>query len=139
LQPLVYPAGAIDYMEKSQFSGNLIVPFNTGAYVSWKLYPAVKVSFDSRYEATYPSGALEENFDFYAARGNWQRKLIETGADSVLVRRISPLDKLLDAPRGPGWRRVYIDDDYSLFVRPPIAQHLQFVDRTNVRIVGNFP
>src|SRR5262249_5369267 len=52
-QPL-YPVGAVEYLGKEKFKGNLMVPFRIGAYVSWKLYPAVKVSVDSRYEVAYP-------------------------------------------------------------------------------------
>ena len=50
-EALVYPAGVAEYLAENQFAGNVIVPFNVGAYISWKLYPAVKVNIDSRYEA----------------------------------------------------------------------------------------
>jgi hypothetical protein len=43
-----YPVGAVEYLAQQHFAGNLMVPFRQGAYVSWKLFPAVKVSIDSR-------------------------------------------------------------------------------------------
>ena len=138
-EPLVYPAGAIDYLAETGLKANVIVPFNTGAYVSWKLYPSIRVSFDSRYEATYPAGALEENFGFFAARDGWSDTLTRHGADCVLVRRISPVDDLLGAAGGPEWRRVYVDDAYSLFVKPGFAEWLPVKDRTGDKIVGVFP
>jgi hypothetical protein len=137
-EPLVYPAGAVDYLAQTQFAGNLIVPFNTGAYVSWKLYPAVKISFDSRYEAAFPAGALEENLDFFQGKDGWQDTLERHGAGGVLVRRISPLDDWL-ASTGSSWERVYVDDAYSLFLRAELAGSLPPVDRTGEQIVASFP
>src|SRR5262249_39408946 len=51
-QPL-YPVGPVKFLAEQGWKGNLMVPFRLGAYVSWKLYPAVKVSLDSRYEEVF--------------------------------------------------------------------------------------
>ena len=45
--PVIYPSGVINYLSDQKFIGNVMVPFRVGAYVSWKLYPKVKVSMDS--------------------------------------------------------------------------------------------
>ena len=138
-EPLVYPAGAVDYLAAEGFQGNLIVPFNTGAYVSWRLYPAVKISFDSRYEAAYPPGAIDENFDFYGAKPGWQEALTRHAPDAVLVRRVSPLDDLLGTLEQAAWQRVYCDDAYSVFLRPQLAGRYRVVDRSGDHIVASFP
>ena len=139
-EPLLYPAGAVDYLAAEGFTGNLIVPFNTGAYVSWKLYPAVKVSFDSRYEAAYPPGALEQNFDLYGGKEGWQQSLTRHQSDAVLARSISPLADLLESTADSlAWQPVYRDDDFVVYARSQIARELRTVDRTGERILATFP
>ena len=67
-----------------------MVPFETGAFVSWKLYPAVKVSCDGRYEVAYPPAQVQELWDFYASQRDWQQILRRYPPDVVLVPRPNP-------------------------------------------------
>jgi hypothetical protein len=41
--------------------------------------------------------------------------------------------------KGGRWPKVYVDDGFSLFVRPELAARLPLVDRTGERIEGRFP
>ncbi len=72
---LVYPVGAVSYLRQVSFRGNLMTPFTTGAFVSWKLFPNIKVSIDGRFEVAYPPGALAENHAFYQAESGWRDTL----------------------------------------------------------------
>ena len=112
----VYPAGAVDYLERSGFRGNLMVSFVKGGYVMWKLHPHVKVSLDGRYEVAYQVGILEENHAFYQARPGWQQTLAKYPTDAVLVARSRPLADEL--PAITGWTRTYRDPVYDLYTRP---------------------
>lgn len=135
----VYPAGAVEYLAQQRFSGNVMTPFNVGAFVSWKLYPSVKVGMDSRYEVAYPPGAAQENFEFYAGQAGWRETLARYPTDAVLVPRESPLDSLLtQAPEQNTWSRVYRDDGYSLFASKAVT-NLPFVDRTGQPVRATLP
>lgn len=138
-----FPAGAVQYLEDTGFQGNLMVTFQTGAFVSWKLYPAVRVSIDSRYEVAYPSEWREKVAAFYRAEGDWQATLIESPTDAVLVPFSRPVAALLgDAPSHTGdrgWQEVYRDDAYSVFLRQALAVEYPKIDRRGERIVGTFP
>jgi len=142
---LVYPGGACDYLAEHHFEGNVMVPFSAGSFVSWKLYPAVKVSLDGRYEAAYPPGALNENIDFYAARPGWKATLTRYDTDAVLVRRGSPLETELQAmtadEKGPSapWRQIYSDDGFSLYLKSSIAERFPTVDRTGTALTAQIP
>jgi len=142
----IYPAGAVAYLAEQEFSGNLMVPFDVGAFVSWRLYPQVKVSLDSRYEAAYPPGAVEESVRFYAGQRGWQAVLDRYDTDAVLVPCWSPLREIPIVQRvaeepgwPPGWRLVYRDDGYCLFARSEIAAGLPATDRTGEPIPASFP
>ena len=67
-----YPVGPVDYLQRQGFEGNVLLPFETGAYVSWKTDGRVKVSIDSRFEAAYPPALLAEHLDFFYAGNGWR-------------------------------------------------------------------
>jgi hypothetical protein len=142
----IYPAGAVGYLAEQGFSGNLMVPFEAGAFVSWKLYPDAKVSMDSRYEAAYLPGIVEENVQFYDAERDWQAVLDRYDTDAVLVPCWSPLGEMLvwgdqfERSAWPsGWRLVYRDDGYSVVARREVVPQLPITDRTGQPISASFP
>ncbi len=111
----IYPLGAVDFLARTGFRGKLMVPFDWGAYVSWRLYPDVKVSIDSRYEVAYPPGSLERNSIFYRALDGWQAVLAVEQPDAVLVPNALPVSKHM--PTLPGWKQVYRDDNAQIYYR----------------------
>lgn len=115
---IAYPAGAVDYLANRQFHGNVMVPFSYGAYVSWKLYPAVRVSVDSRYEVAYPRAWVDETFRLYGAQPGWQQTLARFPTDILLVGTSDPLAAAIQAT---DWNRVYRDRMYEIYARPGLA------------------
>jgi hypothetical protein len=140
----IYPAGAVDYLAEHGFRGNLVVPFDVGAYVSWRLYPSVRVSIDSRYEVAYPPAAAEDAVRLYALEPGWEGVLAGyEGRDAVLVPWWSRLGSGLESPAqrlasGP-WRRVYADGAYSLYLTDSAAAPLPVVERPTAAIQASFP
>jgi hypothetical protein len=114
----LYPVGAVHYLDQRHFSGNLMTPFRTGAYVSWNLYPAVKVSLDSRYEVAYPNSVVQTASAFYQAQTNWQSTLQDSLSDAVLVPLNTPVAPLMPST---GWPRVYADPSFQIYARPGSA------------------
>lgn len=131
----VYPIGPVAYLQEHHFRGNLFTPFIMGGYCLNKLYPMAKVSFDGRYEVAYPSGMLEENVDFYAAKPGWQETLAKYPTDAVLVpRSVAVAEELAMLC---GWTPVYTDATYRIFARRGIA--LPKVERTDAQPMTQFP
>lgn len=54
-----YPVEAVDWLNKNAEGGNILVDFNNGSYVLWRLYPRFKVSLDGRYEELYPESTFK--------------------------------------------------------------------------------
>ncbi len=138
---VLFPAGATDYLAQQGFAGNLMVPFEIGAFVSWKLYPGVKVSFDSRYEVAYPPAFYDEIARFYACDEGWQQTLSRYPTDAILLPRGSRLEAMLpNLTESPSrWRRVYQDDAYAVYTRSELAARLASADRSGEDIQGRFP
>ena len=129
-----YPVGAVEYLRAQRFSGNLMVPFAQGAYVSWKLFPAVKVSIDGRYEVAYSNQLVDRMFRFYAAEPGWEETLRAYPTDLVLVPRVTPLARAIQES---GWPKAYEDGEFELYARPGL--NLPFSDRTSQSFQGVFP
>ena len=131
---LVYPVGAVEYLRQQRFCGNVMTSFNSGSFVSWNLFPAVKVALDGRYEVAYQPGLLEEISDFYDAKDNWRGTLNKYPTDLVLARVDCPLALRMGETN---WKCVYRDDAFVLFARPGIE--LMSVNRVGQTLVGTFP
>ena len=132
---LVYPVGAAAYLKEVDFRGNLMTPFVVGAFITWELYPDVKVSMDGRYEVAYPHGSFAENHAFYWAEIGWEETLRKYPTDLVLAPITLPISEAMS--RAEGWTRVYRDDVHEIYARPGII--LPLVDRRGVQFHGTFP
>lgn len=116
---VIYPVGAVEYLRQQQFRGNLMVPFTAGAYVSWKLYPEVKVSVDSRYEVAYPPNQVEQFIRVYRNGREANTVLAAYPHDAVLVFHLSPLRQALEAK--PEWRKVYDDQVFRIYAKTGVG------------------
>jgi hypothetical protein len=132
---LIYPVGAVDHLAAAGFHGNVMVPYDWGSYVMWKLGPEVKVSFDSRYEVAYPPWRMEEDDCFYEARDGWEAILTKYPTNVVLVRSDLKIVKALHSYSG--WRQVYKDPQFTMFARSDID--LPVVETSQPADDGRFP
>ena len=77
LQPLAPvgedPVRETDILSRAGVKGNLASPFAWGCYLSWRLYPDIKISMDGRYEAAYPESTFLMKADFFDHQGDWMK------------------------------------------------------------------
>jgi hypothetical protein len=120
--PLVYPLGAVQHLRADRFRGNLMVPFEAGAYVLWHLTPDVKVSLDGRYEVAYAPGVFEAHEQFYRGKEGWREALARFPSTGVLVPTHCPIVEQMGVL--DDWRETYRDPSYVVFSRTnPAATH----------------
>jgi hypothetical protein len=134
-EPVVYPIGATRYLIERRFQGNVMTPFDEGAFVSWQCYPSVKVSLDGRYEVAYPPPLLKESQSFYSGKDGWRATLTRYATDLVLVPAPWRLATLMSSESG--WEQVYQDDAYQLYARPGL--NLLHIDRRGEKLTASFP
>lgn len=132
---LIYPVGAVDYLSRQGFQGHVMVPYDWGSYVMWKLWPGVKVSFDSRYEVAYPTWRMDEDDRFYDAADGWEQILAKYPTDLVLVR--GDLKIVARLNQATGWKRVYRDEQFLIFARDDLALPVEESDQPAEN--GRFP
>jgi hypothetical protein len=79
------PVREADILQLAGAKGNAATPFAWGSYVSWRLYPNIKVSMDGRYEAVYPDSTFDMNNAFYDHKGDWLQLCREFKVDYVIL------------------------------------------------------
>jgi hypothetical protein len=111
--PEQFPIYAVDFLERNQLSGNLLLPFDWGEYAIWHLYPRCRVSVDGRYTTAYPRQILDASQRFFVGAPGWEESLPD--ATIVLMDRRQPNALSLFAK--PEWAYVYSDPTALVFVR----------------------
>jgi hypothetical protein len=137
-----FPSNAIEYLRAHDFEGNLMTPFHVGAYVSWEMYPAVKVSFDGRYEVAYQPHMMPDHNRFYNAEENWWEILDKYPTDAVLIHKQAKVCEQLSEFASPAavphptrcnWRFIYEDDAFIILASQDVE--LPRIDRRGVTIL----
>jgi hypothetical protein len=111
------PVAAADYLEDNRVQGNAFNSYGTGAYLVYRLYPAVRVGMDSRNDV-YGTDLFRE----------YSRALQDTTALDAMLRRLDATFILLDWPRQgavqtaaavrslDSWWPVYFDDRAVIYL-----------------------
>jgi hypothetical protein len=111
------PCRAVQFLAESRTSGNVYTPLSWGAYVSWELYPAVRVSMDGRNISLFPRDMVIENLVFYTATASEVDLAVPFRYDTDLLlvpASFAALDRLRMDAR---WNELYGDRDAYVFVR----------------------
>jgi hypothetical protein len=122
----------------------MMTPFGAGSYISWELYPDVRVSMDSRFEVAYPLELVKENIKFYNAEDGWEKVLIKYPTHAILLPSWSNLAdiggskiEVLKNDESLVWEKVYIDDSFSVYVLE--SHNLPFFDNRGEALKVRFP
>ena len=113
---MVYPVGAVRFLEGSGGGGNVLTPFDVGEFVYWRLYPRFRVSIDGRLECVYPMDAFRRQVEA-VHNGRLDDPAVRS-ADWVLTRRSPMLYEALKA--SPLWRTEHEDGEFVLFRRASV-------------------
>jgi len=81
------PVREADILSRAGVKGNLASPFPWGSYLSWRLFPKVKVSMDGRYETTYPESTFDLNTAFFDhdVKSDWFKLCRSYKVDFVIL------------------------------------------------------
>jgi hypothetical protein len=112
-----HPCESVAFMRNHGFSGNVYAPLWWGSYITWHLFPAVRVSMDGRNISLFPDDMVVENLRFYSA--NMAEADVNAplryDTDYLLVPTDRPvLERVLSDDR---WQRVFTGSDSTLFAR----------------------
>jgi hypothetical protein len=115
-----FPSGAVSYIRQHDLRGNVYAPLEWGSYLTWELYPDVKVAMDGRNVTLFPSERVRENVTYFLFADVDSEVPLHYPTDYLLIPSAAPV---LPAVREDGrWQQVYADAESVLFVRAAIGE-----------------
>ncbi|HEV7498608.1 MAG TPA: hypothetical protein VGQ33_01335, partial [Vicinamibacteria bacterium] len=111
--PSYFPVGAVEFLREHGLEGRLYCEPTIAGYVTWNLYPAVRVFMDMR--TPEPFGAQSVWLSQVIGEGVSLERATSLGIDFFLVTRTSPLAAKLRAPAAAPYALVYLDPSFLLF------------------------
>ena len=112
-----HPCGAVNFLRDNKLTGNVYNTLRWGAYITWEMYPAIKVAMDGRNVSLFPRPMVEENLTFYNARADAidLEVPLRYHTDFLLLPSDMPGRARVLADRR--WHLIFQDDDSILLVR----------------------
>jgi hypothetical protein len=109
-----FPFQAAAFMRVNQLQGNVFAPLWWGSFLTWQLYPDVRVSMDGRNVTLYPSAMVRENVSYVFNQESdpdvplhYPTDFLLLPVDAVVVERLR---------RDPRWQVLYEDREAILLV-----------------------
>jgi hypothetical protein len=117
-----HPCRAVAFMRDNHLAGNIFNPLWWGSYITWELYPAVRVSMDGRNISLFPDRMVVENFDFYLKDAGTvdPETPLRYDTDFLLIPSDSPVLSRIETDGR--WRQAFRDGDAALFLRADAAR-----------------
>jgi hypothetical protein len=102
----IYPAGAVEFIQRTRPPGPLFNDYGWGGYLIWRLYPDYRVSIDGR-AAVHGPRRFADHIEVVEVRPQWREKLEQSGARLVVTQARSTLAIVLRA--SPQWEVLHED------------------------------
>jgi hypothetical protein len=109
-----YPVGAVDFLRQNDLRGRLLVFFDWGELVIFKL-PGCPPSIDGRLDTCYSRELIAAHWKFYNSEPIDQKILKVDEADLALLP--VELAGTAQLAKRPGWRVVYYDSLAAVLAR----------------------
>ena len=129
---LYYPVGAIEFLKRSPYYGNVYVRFGLGEFLLWSLYPRFKVSMDGRYEEVYAQSEFLENHWAYQSQNLHRNQasfegINQSKADFLLMHSDLPVNRVILGSRL--WQLIYADTYFLIYLRKSVmANYPAYID-----------
>jgi hypothetical protein len=112
-----HPCRVVQFARDHRLAGNVYAPLWWGSYITWVLYPDVRVAMDGRNISLYPEAMVVENLEFYAASPDALDAEVPLRYPTDFLLAPADMPALARLERDPRWDVVYRDSDAVLFVR----------------------
>ena len=120
----IYPLSEIEYLLENNVKGNLFVPFESGSYTAYKLYPNMFILQDGRYEEVYPPNLNDEYVKIITTGAiGWEEKFNSIHHDAVITYKNYNLYENLK--KNPDYYHIIESKSYALFIRKDVYERIK--------------
>jgi hypothetical protein len=110
-----FPFEAAAFMRANKLQGNVYAPLWWGSFLTWELYPDVRVAMDGRNVTLFPSAMVRENLMYVLPEGTDPDVPLHYPTDYLLLPgEAVVVERLCHDPR---WQVLYEDQEAILLVR----------------------
>jgi len=113
VEPVAYPTHAAQFMIANNIKGNILVPFDWGEYIIWKM-PESKVSVDGRFRTVYPEEVLQQSLALSAGHELGKEIITRYPTEIILTNRRESAGPIIESI--PAWRKIYIDKVSDIYI-----------------------
>ena len=107
-----YPVSACEWLRTNTAGGKVLIDFNNGSYVLWRLFPKFLVSLDGRYEEVYPESTVRSVSCALDVNCKDQKDELSRINPDFAIVNIKTVQSFAD-----GWNIIYSDKDYGVFAK----------------------
>lgn len=125
-----YPVLPVEFIKINEIKGNILTNFGFGSYVSYKLYPNVKIFTDGRYEEVYYPDLMVLLGKYYRLKPGWDEILEKYPPDIIIVEKYYPNAAALLMHKE--YKSVFEDKIYHVFVKTKMAKKTYKKPSTNL-------
>ena len=111
------PLTETEFLKINNIKGNIIVPFEMGSYISYKLYPQNLIFMDGRYDGLYSFEIFNDLMDFCNKREGWLKALNNYPTEIILIEKYDPAYYELKNNKSLGWEEIYTGYLCGVFVK----------------------
>jgi len=115
VDPRIYPIYPVHFLKENGIKGNILLPFEWGEYVIWKLYPDCKVSIDGRFRTVYPQEVIDAHFRVLSDDLKYNELLDRYPTDIILAKRNPFFHRLISKQKK--WIYIYSDSESIIFIK----------------------
>jgi hypothetical protein len=110
-----FPFEAAAFMRANKLHGNVYAPLSWGSFLTWELYPDVRVAMDGRNVTLFPSAMVRENIMYFDPNGNDPDVPLHYLTDYLLLPAGTVVAERLR--HDARWQVLYEDREAILLVR----------------------
>ena len=116
-----YPVRATEWLRSSGLTGNILVNFNWGSFVLWRLFPAFQISVDGRYEEVYPQSTVDRVANALNPGSTSRREALAILSPDFILLPCADTACESQLPDATTWHVLFQDGEHAILARREIA------------------
>jgi superkiller protein 3 len=133
---LIYPEGAVKYVETNKPLGRMFNIYDWGGFLIWSLYPQYQVFMDGRGPDVYSPGFWAEYETVELAKDGWEKVLDEYEVNFILISTGNKLHNLImRLNETDSWRLAYWDFQSMVFLRD-VERNKPLIDAYSYQVLN---